>query len=46
MTSAAPAPLRLSAGDPQTQALAAGKVVLVLGGEPTPVELTVPAGPV
>lgn len=38
--------LCLTAGDPDLQTLIVGKVTLVLGGEPVPVELTVPSGPV
>ncbi|MDP1737014.1 MAG: YkgJ family cysteine cluster protein [Caulobacter sp.] len=42
----APPAERLSAGDPAQGPLAAGKVTLVMGGEPVAFELTVPAGPV
>ena len=38
--------VRLSAGDPAHGPLAAGKVTLVIGGEPVAFELTAPAGPV
>jgi Fe-S-cluster containining protein len=39
-------PLQLMAGDPAQDALIVGRVVLVIGGEPVPIEMAVPSGPV
>jgi Fe-S-cluster containining protein len=42
----ADAVVRLSAGDPEREALAAGRVSVVISGEPVEVQLVVQAGPV